>query len=207
LPRSLPGAASRDDHRRIPATHRASALVGTGAFTTVSAERSVEVSTAGDASAFLQLTADSPYVESPGDTLSINLDAQGADGNDSGFNEEAVTQLSGVIQITNNAADGSSTTVGVSTDGADSASATGSITVLVDDSDENDDNAALLTLSVSDSEGDFDGATTGLDTGQSAYLDAEVDTRSDQISSSSAAEVDTISIVAEGTSDDAAQTP
>jgi len=183
------------------------ALVSTGAFSTVSAERSVEVSTAGDGSAFLQLNANSPYVESSGDTVSINLDATGNDGNDSGFNEEAVTTLAGIIQITNNAADGSSTTVGVSEESADTATAAGSITVRVDDNDEGTDNAALLTLSVSDNAGDFDGATTGLSPGQSAYLDVEVDTRSTQVTNSSVDSVDEISIVAEGTSDDAAQTP
>lgn len=169
------------------------ALVGTGAFTTVSAERSVEVSTAGDASAFLQLTSDSAYVADSGDTLTIDLDGTGDDGDDSGFNDEAVTQLAGIVEITNNAADGSATTVGVDTADAGSATATGSVTVLVDDDDSSTPNAADVTLSVSDSAGNFDGTTTEIPAGESAYLDAEIDTRDESLDGT---EADSVTIVA-----------
>lgn len=100
------------------------ALIGTGAFTTVEAQRSVNVSTTGDASGFLGLapaarnddTTDgaptstvtgtpveppNEYVSAPGDgTVEINLDgnSEGA----SGLNQNAVTTFRNLVKITNN---------------------------------------------------------------------------------------------------------
>lgn len=159
------------------------ALVSTGAFTTVSAERSVEVSTAGDASAFLTITGDDQYVtDDSGDgTLTIDL---GGSGN-SGFNQEAVTTLDGVVTITNNAADDSSATVGVSTDGADTAAAAGSASLLIEDGG---DAVAEVTFYVGDTETNSvgSGSTMSLSSGGSAELDVEIDTRSDTLTNSTA---------------------
>ena len=92
------------------------ALVGTGAFDTVEAERTVSVETAGDADAFLGLSpadrdddtgdgaandADfNEYVPDPGDgTIEINLDGntEGADG----LNQNARTRLENLVVVTN----------------------------------------------------------------------------------------------------------
>lgn len=95
------------------------AALGTGAFTTVTAERTVTVSTAGDASAFLQIeAADRPddtnngtptssdgvtaneYVQQTDGTVEINLDSssEGA----SGLNQNAITTFRELVTLTNN---------------------------------------------------------------------------------------------------------
>ncbi|QCC47249.1 hypothetical protein [Halobellus limi] len=153
------------------------ALVGTGAFTTVSAERSVEVSTAGDASAFLSITGDGDYVEdNSGDDGTLTINIGGPDG--SGLNEEAITTIDGIVTITNNAADtDASTTVGVSTDGPESAEPGDSASVLVPS--EGDNSAAVVTFYVGETGSNSvgDGSTQDLDEGESAELDVEIDTR------------------------------
>ena len=158
------------------------ALVGTGAFTTVSAERSVEVSTAGDASAFLTLEGDGNYVDgNSGDgTLTINLGGPG----DNSINDEAITTLNGIVTITNNAADGSSTTIGVSTAGAATAAdedLSGSAKLLVTDSGGN--NAAVVTFYVGDEDSNSidNGSPVDLGNGDSAELDVKIDTRQDTV--------------------------
>ena len=96
------------------------ALIGTGAFTTVEAERTVNVQTAGDASAFLGIEAaarnddtgstpgsetqtpvnENEYVVQNGDTVQINLDgnSEGA----SGLNQNAKTTFRDLVKLTNN---------------------------------------------------------------------------------------------------------
>ena len=85
------------------------ALVGTGAFDTVEAQRTVSVETAGDANALLSLRPadrggedrdENEYVDEPSDgTIEINLDGndQGADG----LNQEAITTFRNLVQVTN----------------------------------------------------------------------------------------------------------
>jgi hypothetical protein len=86
------------------------ALIGTGAFTTVEAERTVNVSTAGDASAFLTLQpadgSNGAYANQGGDnddTVQINLNAD-ADAEDdaAGLNEDAKTTIANIVTVTNN---------------------------------------------------------------------------------------------------------
>ncbi|WP_144906337.1 hypothetical protein [Halobellus captivus] len=142
------------------------ALVSTGAFTTVSAERSVSVETSGDASAFLTITGTSQYVndDSGSGTLTIDLGAPGQ----AGFNENAITTLSGVFEIANNAADGSDAEVSLSTTGTSNDPDTGSGTVSV----ELDDAEVTFYLGGIDSAG-----TQTLSTGDAAVaVDVEVDT-------------------------------
>ena len=79
-------------------------LVGTGAFDTVEAERTVNVETAGDASAFLGLTqaegASDEYVDEPdGDTIAIDISGDGTDG--AGLNQSARTRFDNLVTITN----------------------------------------------------------------------------------------------------------
>ena len=95
------------------------ALIGTGAFTTVEAERTVNIQTAGDASAFLGIEAaarnddtgsapgnesqtpnENEYVVEDGDTVQINLNgnSEGA----SGLNQDARTTFRNLVKLTNN---------------------------------------------------------------------------------------------------------
>ncbi len=89
------------------------ALIGTGAFTTVEAERTVSVSTAGDGSAFLGLTpavrnsdgSDNPYVEQTSDTVEITLENPGSNnsaGNATGLNRNIKITFRNLVTITNN---------------------------------------------------------------------------------------------------------
>lgn len=79
------------------------ALLGTGAFTTVEAERTVSVETAGDADAFLAFEderGDGEFVEDTDGTIEINLDSssEGAEG----LNQNAITTFRNLVRVTNN---------------------------------------------------------------------------------------------------------
>ena len=87
------------------------AVLGTGAFTTVTAERTVNVETAGDASAFLGLepaarngTPENPYVEQSDDTVQITLENPDGsnEANATGVNVNAETVFRNLVTITNN---------------------------------------------------------------------------------------------------------
>jgi len=74
------------------ATAGTSAAVGTGAFTSVSADRSVNVQVADDSNAFLGLVpGETGLVTEAGGTLQINLDGTGAPAE--GVNFNSVTQI------------------------------------------------------------------------------------------------------------------
>jgi hypothetical protein len=78
---------------------------GSGAFTSVTAERTVSVETAGDGSAALQLTdaggENDEYVTQPSDgTVGINLDGSNTD--TAALNQNAVTRLENLVQVANN---------------------------------------------------------------------------------------------------------
>jgi hypothetical protein len=78
------------------------AILGTGAFTTVQAERTVNVETAGDASAFLALTSNNDdIVDDSGDTIEINLDGSSSSNAD-GLNQNALTRFENLVDVTNN---------------------------------------------------------------------------------------------------------
>ena len=84
------------------------AVLGTGAFTSVEAEGTVNVETAGDQNAFLQLepaldgngnqypNADE-FADGSGDTLEITIG-----GGSAGVNLNAITHIDRVFQVTNN---------------------------------------------------------------------------------------------------------
>lgn len=79
------------------------ALLGTGAFTTVEAQRTVNIETTDDASAFLALTPareDDNFVSETDDTIEINLD--GSEGDAGGLNRNAITTFRNLVTITNN---------------------------------------------------------------------------------------------------------
>ena len=80
------------------------AAVGTGAFTSVSADRSVSVALEGDDDALLQIQpSDGPnadYATQSGNTLEINIDDTNSVGGD-GLNDDARTIIRDVFKITN----------------------------------------------------------------------------------------------------------
>jgi len=89
------------------------ALVGTGAFTTVQAERTVNVETAGDANAFLTMEPAQDgngnpypnaqdYVTSNGANGTIEIDIGGGNAAGDGVNLDAITHIDRVFQVTNN---------------------------------------------------------------------------------------------------------
>lgn len=105
------------------------AALGTGAFSSVEADRTVSVETAGDGSAFLQLSGDGEYITNDNSgELTLNL---GQVNNGDGFNENAKTVVNDIVTVTNNAADGEDITVGFN-DGGTPPEA--SATVNLDDS-------------------------------------------------------------------------
>ncbi len=85
-----------------------SALVGSGAFTSVSADRTVTVEVADDNDAFLGLEAvRDDIISDDGDDGQLTLDLgsettnDGTDFEGEGFNREAITEVDGVFRITN----------------------------------------------------------------------------------------------------------
>lgn len=81
------------------------AVLGTGAFTTVEAERTVNVQTAGDASAFLAFSSlNDDVVDDSGDLIEINLDGSSSN-SASGINQNARSRFEELVQVTNNGAD------------------------------------------------------------------------------------------------------
>jgi hypothetical protein len=95
-----------------------SALVGSGAFTSVQADRSVSVEVAGDAKAFLAIepeqegTSTTPnadeYVDASGDTVSLDITGDDDSSTDigSGLNDEATTVIDDILRITNQGTQG-----------------------------------------------------------------------------------------------------
>lgn len=86
------------------------AVLGTGAFTTVEAQRTVNVETTGDADAFLGIEPfetggtvsenAEAYVDASGDT--VEIDITGTDAGATGVNENAVTAIDRLLEVTNN---------------------------------------------------------------------------------------------------------
>ena len=76
------------------------ATMGTGAFASVEATRSVGVNVAGDGSAYLGLEKASPYANVSGKQLQLEFDDNGKDGK--GVNADAVTTFDGVFRMVNN---------------------------------------------------------------------------------------------------------
>ena len=81
-----------------------SALVGSGAFTSVEAERDVTVEVGGDNDAYLGLEAERDDIISDdggSDQLTIDLGSETTEEGGEGFNQEAITKVEGVFSITN----------------------------------------------------------------------------------------------------------
>ena len=154
------------------------ALLGTGAFSQVSAARTVDVSTEGDASGFLELSGDDAYVtdnSSDGGTLNIDL-GQATAGD--GFNQEARTVVEEVVTATNNAADGENIDVGFD-DGNGAQTASDSFVL----GDGNGNPVADVTLYFGTESSPS--VATGVTSGGTATMGAIVDTRSSTLSGAS----------------------
>ena len=87
----------------------AGVIGGTGAFTSVTAERTVNVQTTGDGSAALSLAPTgsdnaNEYVTAPDDgTIQLDLDGTSDDSvSSSGLNQNARTKINNLVKITNN---------------------------------------------------------------------------------------------------------
>jgi hypothetical protein len=76
------------------------AAMGSGAFASVEATRSVSANVTGDASAYLGLEETSPYAEVQGKQLKLDFSDNDNDGQ--GLNADAVTSFDGVFRMTNN---------------------------------------------------------------------------------------------------------
>lgn len=79
-----------------------SALVGSGAFSSVEAERTVEVETADDADAFLGLSTDSPYANEDGGTLELTFSSEADTEDGDGLPPRANTEITDAFEIENN---------------------------------------------------------------------------------------------------------
>ena len=142
------------------------AALGTGAFSSVEADRTVTVETAGDASGFLALNGDGTYVEDDSsDTLTIDLGALGAEA----FNEEARTVVEGVVTATNNSADGEEIDVGFD-------NGTSQVPSLDFDMTDGNSNNVKVTLFWGSEDSQ---AVQTVGSGNSADMGAIVDTRSE----------------------------
>ena len=79
------------------------AAIGTGAFTSVEADRQVEVNVVDDADAYLGLSAldepNSEYVDESGDTVAIDITDTDAGGQ--GLNPNATTVIEDLLEVTN----------------------------------------------------------------------------------------------------------
>jgi len=85
----------------------AGVIGGTGAFTSVEAERTVNISTAGDGSAALTLEGTgssnaNEYVSTSGGTIQLDLNDTSSGNGSSGLNKNAKTTIDNLVKITNN---------------------------------------------------------------------------------------------------------
>ncbi|MDQ2051129.1 hypothetical protein RBH26_11615 [Natronolimnohabitans sp. A-GB9] len=163
------------------------AALGTGAFSSVEADRDVTVETAGDGSAYLEMEGDDDYVtDGGGDDDTLELDLGGPDG-DSGFNRDATTVVEGIVTLRNNAADGTDIEVGFGETG----DLDDSTQVTVNDGD---GNVADVEFYFDDLD---DGTTPTVEDNDEAHLNAKIEVNSDTDIDDSAE----ITIVAEETAD------
>ncbi len=83
------------------------AVLGTGAFTAVEAQRTVAVETTGDADAFLGIEPledpNADYVTAPTDgTVEIDITDEGTDATGAGVNKNAITSIDRLLEVRNN---------------------------------------------------------------------------------------------------------
>ena len=162
------------------------AALGTGAFTTVEAQRTVTIDTAGDADAFLGLQVRDDLDATSDDGL-VELDLSSA-ANASGLNRNARTVLEKVLLVQNNG-----TQDGVDIEFTVDEIAANEATVTTGSGAEEIFNFSEDSTGTFDDGGDgieLDG--TSLDSGQATAYDLEIELRSDEISSDNSSATDVI---------------
>ena len=136
------------------------AALGSGAFTSVEADRGVSVNTAGDANAYLAITPgdgydNSGYIYNDSDgTMTFNLgdDGNTTAGGGEGFNKNATTTIDGLIKLENQG--NSSTTVGFGSDANSSTTVNvteGQVTFTINTQDLDADQATKVNVEVNTS--------------------------------------------------------
>jgi hypothetical protein len=148
------------------------AALGSGAFTSVEANRDVTLQTSGDSSAYLSLVGDDEYISNDGTGDSVLTIDLGAGTPGSGFNNDAITEVAGIVEISNSAADSSSFDIGFP-DG--SGGQIGSKTVTIGDGSGSVVADVTFTISTGSSYSDS-AATPTVDTSTTVYMHAEIDT-------------------------------
>ena len=156
------------------------AALGTGAFTTVEAQRTVSIDTAGDADAFLGLEVRSDLESSTDNNGLIQLDLSSA--NASGLNRQARTVLDKVLLVENNGTQ-SGVDIGFTVDVTD-----GDSTLV-----SGDNGAGEIFKFSENTDGNFDPddadisvSETPLGSGEATAYDLEIELRPDEISNSTA---------------------
>jgi len=173
----------------------AGAALGTGAFTTVTAERTVNVETAGDASAALALEparGDGAYVDDTSETIEINLDGSS---NSSGINQNARTRFENLVTVTNN---GTQTVTSLTftidvTNSSDDTAHEGALSITSGDATTSGDGSTNLLTSSSAGDAGNDKLTSG----ESLPFGIEVDLLDSGISDFESAADVTLTITAE----------
>ncbi|SFH55340.1 hypothetical protein SAMN04488066_10868 [Halorubrum aquaticum] len=74
------------------------ATIGTGAFSSATAERAISTQVRTDSNAYLGITGDSDYTTETNGTLEINFDSNG---NGTGLNANATTEFTDLLTVTN----------------------------------------------------------------------------------------------------------
>ncbi|WP_226480721.1 hypothetical protein [Natrinema amylolyticum] len=158
------------------------AALGTGAFSSVRADRTVTVNTAGDSSAYLGVSVTGNYAVDGGSGDAVEIDLGDSSTGD-GFNDDAVTDVTGILTLSNNAADGNQITVGFD-DGSGSQTATRTIVV---ETDSSGDVVAEVDFELASDDGSGNQKTLS-DTTSSVDVNATVRTGSETTASSSTAD-------------------
>jgi hypothetical protein len=190
------------------------ALVSTGAFSTVSAQRDVSVNTTGDSSALVAFNATDQgeeYISGvSGGELDINLGGPSSNG----FNQNAITTIGSLFQITNNSAEEEDIDVGFNTDDPatgqsgkqvtqlrlpSSGTADSVVTLAVVDGSNSLSSVSDITLNDDGSVSGTYGSSVSVSSGSSVPVGVIVDTRTTAIDNGNIDQQDGITIVAEGT--------
>ncbi|WP_254766563.1 hypothetical protein [Salinilacihabitans rarus] len=158
------------------------AVLGSGAFSRVQADRTVTVETVGDRSAYLGISVNGPYAadgSDSGDAAEIDL---GDSSTGDGFNDDAETVVDGILTLANNTADGSPITVGFD-DGSGDQTAT---TTVVVETDGSGNVRSEVQLSLADDDGSGDQYTLS----DGATVDVNATVRTGRRTTDSAGEAD-----------------
>lgn len=146
--------------------------IGTGAFTSVEAERRIRIDVADDANSFLELTGDDDYVTNDNEDGSITVDLGGpeTDNDGQGFNERARSLVPDVVSVGNQGSQNINLGFGN----------TPSLTQQFAFPGDGDNNPSLVTLSV---EGDAEGQDE-IEPGETMSISVEVNNRDDVVDDS-----------------------